>query len=241
MAASSVARKSTPIDDAGQPALGARHRAGMLRATLGHARVRSLTHSRRLGWQDLTIETDTPTEKAMAKKPWIECAPQEQATGDLRRAYDKILATRGQIPQIRAVMAGEPLTVEGFAYFYPENNYACRSIDRRLAEMIATVASAANGSGFGGPAHARQLAQITGDEAFARGVLEDYTRMDLSNKERVLLDYVWKLSRAPGEMSAADLALLRTQGWTDPQIVATVHVTAFFAYMNRVAEAFGVT
>jgi uncharacterized peroxidase-related enzyme len=194
-----------------------------------------------LGWQDLTIETDTPTEKAMAKKPWIECAPQEQATGDLRRAYDKILATRGQIPQIRAVMAGEPLTVEGFAYFYPENNYACRSIDRRLAEMIATVASAANGSGFGGPAHARQLAQITGDEAFARGVLEDYTRMDLSDKERVLLDYVWKLSRAPGEMSAADLADLRAQGWTDPQIVATVHVTAFFAYMNRVAEAFGVT
>ena len=28
-------------------------------------------------------------------------------------------------------------------------------------------------------------------------------------------------------------------GWTDPQIVATVHVASFFAYMNRVAEAFG--
>ena len=32
---------------------------------------------------------------------------------------------------------------------------------------------------------------------------------------------------------------LRAEGWTDPQIVATVHVTSFFAYMNRVAEAFG--
>lgn len=177
----------------------------------------------------------------MTKNPWIECAPPEQATGDLRRAYDKILATRGQIPRIRAVMAGEPLTVEGFAFFYPENNYACRSIDRRLAEMIATVASVANGSGFGGPAHARQLAQITGDDAFAESLLEDYTRADLSNQERVLLDYVWKLSRAPGEMSSSDLEALRAQGWTDPQIVATVHVTAFFAYMNRVAEAFGVS
>lgn len=175
----------------------------------------------------------------MTKGPWIHCAPPEAATGDLRRAYDKILATRGNVPGIRAVMAGEPLTVEGFAYFYPENNYACTSIDRRLAEMIATVASVANGSGFGRPAHARQLALVTGDEAFADAILTDYTSAGLSRKERVLLDYATKLSRAPGEMTAADLDLLRAEGWTDPQIVATVHVTAFFAYMNRVAEAFG--
>lgn len=177
----------------------------------------------------------------MATKPWIECAPPEAATGDLKRAYDKILATRGTIPQIRAVMAGEPLTVEGFAYFYPENNYACRSIDRRLAEMIATVASVANGSGFGGPAHARQLAAVTGDRAFADAILRDCTTADITPKERLLLDYAAKLSRTPGAMTAEDLEVLRGAGWTDSQIVATVHVTAFFAYMNRVAEAFGVT
>lgn len=173
-------------------------------------------------------------------KPWIECEPPERARGDLRRAYDRILATRGTIPQIRAVMAGEPLTVEGLACFYPENNYACRSIDRRLAEMIATVASVANGSGFGAPAHARQLALVTGDESFAAAILDDYTTAAIPEKERLLLDYAWKLSRTPGAMSADDLDRLRAAGWSDPQIVAAVHVTAFFAYMNRVAEAFGV-
>ena len=177
----------------------------------------------------------------MPNSPWIEIAPPEEATGDLRRAYDRILETRGRVPDIRSVMAGEPLTVEGFAYFYPENNYACRSIDRRLAEMIATVTGAANGSRFGGPAHARQLAQITGDEAFARTLLADYRQAQLAEKERALLDYVWKLSRSPGEMTRADIDKLRAAGWSDPQIVATVHVTAFFAYMNRVAEAFGLT
>ncbi len=175
------------------------------------------------------------------KKPWIECEVPEVATGDLKRAYDKILQTRGTIPQIRAVMAGEPLTVEGFAYFYPENNYACRSIDRRLAEMIATVASVANGSGFGGPAHARQLAAVTGDQAFADAILRDYTTAGISDEERVLLDYTWKLSRTPGEMAAEDLDRLRAAGWSEAQIVATIHVTAFFAYMNRVAEALGVS
>jgi alkylhydroperoxidase family enzyme len=42
-------------------------------------------------------------------------------------------------------------------------------------------------------------------------------------------------------MTEADMNDLRGEGWTDPQIVAAVHVTAFFAYMNRVAEAFGLT
>ena len=177
----------------------------------------------------------------MPNTPWIKIAPPEDATGDLRRAYDKILATRGRVPDIRSVMAGEPLVVEGFAYFYPDNNYACRSIDRRLAEMIATVASVANGSKFGGPAHARQLALVTGDQTFAQSILADYTRAGLANKERTLLDYVWKLSRSPGEMTQADIDGLRAQGWNDAQIVATVHVASFFAYMNRIAEAFGLT
>ena len=176
----------------------------------------------------------------MAAAPWIAITPPEEATGDLRRAYDKILATRGgRIPAIRSVMAGEPLVVEGFAYFYPDDNYACRSIDRRLAEMIATVASVANGSRFGGPAHARLLEEATGDRALAQAILSDYRTAGLPDKERVLLDYVWKLSRTPGDMTQADIDGLRARGWTDPQIVATVHVTAFFAYMNRVAEAFG--
>ena len=42
-------------------------------------------------------------------------------------------------------------------------------------------------------------------------------------------------------MTDTDIDGLRAEGWTDPQIVATVHVTGIFAYMNRVAEAFGLT
>ena len=175
----------------------------------------------------------------MSQGPWITIAPPEEATGDLKRAYERIQATRGRIPEIRSVMAGEPLVVEGFASFFPDNNYALSSIDRRLAEMIATVASVANGSGFGAPAHARQLAQITGDASFADSMLRDYRGAGLPGKERVLLDYVWKLSQTPGAMTEGDMNSLREAGWADPQIVAAVHVTAFFAYMNRVAEAFG--
>jgi uncharacterized peroxidase-related enzyme len=177
----------------------------------------------------------------VSKGPWIAVVPPEEATGDLKRAYERIRMTRGHVPPIRAVMAGEPLAMEVLAGFYPDNNYCCTSIDRRLSEMIATVAAVANGSKFGRTAHARQLASITDDQALADAVQRDYRSAGLPDKERALLDYVWKLSRTPGEMTEADMAGLRAAGWTDPQIVATVHVTGFFAYMNRVAEAFGLT
>ena len=172
-------------------------------------------------------------------RPWTKIVPPEEASDDLKRAYDRIRETRGRIPQIRAVMAGEPLALEGMAAFFPENNYACKSIDRRLSEMIATVAAVANRSRFGSAAHARTLARITGDQSFSDSIVRDYRNAGLPNKERVLLDYVSKLSSSPGEMTEADMNGLRAAGWTDSQIVATVHVTSFFAYMNRVAEAFG--
>ena len=175
----------------------------------------------------------------MPKGPWTKIAPPEAATGDLKRAYERIQTTRGRIPEIRGVMAGEPLALEAMAAFFPENNYACTSIDRRLSEVIATVTAAANGSKFGATAHGRQLAKLTRDPAFADRIQHDYRSAGLPRKEQVLLDYVWKLTKTPGEMTQADMEALRAEGWTDPQIVATVHVTGFFAYMNRVAEAFG--
>ena len=55
----------------------------------------------------------------MPKGPWIKIASPEEATGDLKRAYERIQTTRGRIPDIRAVMAGEPLALEVMAGFFP--------------------------------------------------------------------------------------------------------------------------
>ena len=76
---------------------------------------------------------------------------------------------------------------------------------------------------------------------FLVSAVRDYRSAGLPAKEQTLLDYVWKLSRTPGDMTEADIDGLRAEGWTDLQIVATVHVTGIFAHMNRVAEAFGLT
>ena len=172
---------------------------------------------------------------------YVDSVPPEEATGDLKRAYDLILKARGVVPEIRRCQSLEPLVVEGNTAFYPGNNYRCQSIDRRFSEMIATVVSVANQCRFGGRAHADLLADATGDRTFADAILADYTTVDLPLTERVALDYARKLTLAPHESCEADIQALRDAGWTDQQIVAIVHVTAFFAYWNRVADALNVT
>ena len=74
-------------------------------------------------------------------------------------------------------------------------------------------------------------------QAIAEGKLED---AGLTPAERVLLEYVTKVTEAAYRTTAEDVQILRDHGWTEPQIAEAVYITAMFAFFNRVADAFGV-
>ena len=68
----------------------------------------------------------------------------------------------------------------------------------------------------------------------------DYTTADLTPADRALLDYAMKLTRAPESMVAADVAALRAAGFDDRAIHDACAVTAYFAFVNRIADGLGV-
>lgn len=55
-----------------------------------------------------------------------------------------------------------------------------------------------------------------------------------------MLDYAAKLTETPGSMQKADLAPMREAGLSDVDILDVNLVTAYFAYVNRVADGLGV-
>ncbi|HHI78987.1 MAG TPA: peroxidase [Planctomycetes bacterium] len=65
-------------------------------------------------------------------------------------------------------------------------------------------------------------------------------RAALDPKQRALLDYAVKLTKAPATCEEADVQHLRALGATDPEIHNLVQVAAYFNYINRVADALGV-
>ncbi len=55
-----------------------------------------------------------------------------------------------------------------------------------------------------------------------------------------MLDYTYKLTLTPWEMTEADVQTLRDQGFSDRAILDINQVTAYYAYVNRIADGLGV-
>ncbi len=54
-----------------------------------------------------------------------------------------------------------------------------------------------------------------------------------------MLAFAEKLTRTPHQMSQADIHNLRRWGYTDEDIHDIVQITAYFNYINRVADGLG--
>ena len=68
----------------------------------------------------------------------------------------------------------------------------------------------------------------------------DYRTAELSPRERAILDYAEKLTLTPSRMSEADVEALRNAGLGDAEILDVCQVTAYYNYVNRMADGLGV-
>jgi len=68
----------------------------------------------------------------------------------------------------------------------------------------------------------------------------DYTKAPLTDQERVMVDYVVKLTKDATKVSPADHARLREQGFDDTGILQITLIASWFNYINRVADSLGV-
>jgi uncharacterized peroxidase-related enzyme len=69
---------------------------------------------------------------------------------------------------------------------------------------------------------------------------EDYTRAPISEQDRVMLDYVVKLTKDATKVSPEDHVRLRAAGFDDKGILQITLIASWFNYINRVADALGV-
>lgn len=68
----------------------------------------------------------------------------------------------------------------------------------------------------------------------------DYRAADLDMADRAMLDYAMKLTREPWAVAAGDIIALREAGFDDRAIHDICAVTAYFAFVNRIADGLGV-
>ena len=77
-------------------------------------------------------------------------------------------------------------------------------------------------------------------EKLLASLASDYRKADLNAADLAMLDYAVKLTQAPGDMIEADVSSLRAQGFDDRAIHDICAITAYYAFVNRIADGLGV-
>jgi uncharacterized peroxidase-related enzyme len=81
---------------------------------------------------------------------------------------------------------------------------------------------------------------VTRDDSLIEALRRDYRTATITEQERVMCDYVIKLTKDAVECSSADLDKLRVVGFDDKGILQITLIASWFNYINRVADALGV-
>jgi len=81
---------------------------------------------------------------------------------------------------------------------------------------------------------------VTLDKALVEALEKDYTAAPISAQDRVMLDYVVKLTKDATKVWKDDIEALRQAGYDDQGILQITLIASWFNYINRVADALGV-
>jgi uncharacterized peroxidase-related enzyme len=81
---------------------------------------------------------------------------------------------------------------------------------------------------------------VTLDEKLVQALEKDYKTAPITVPERVMLDYVVKLTKDATKVGKNDHDALRAVGFDDQAILQITLIASWFNYINRVADALGV-
>jgi uncharacterized peroxidase-related enzyme len=113
-------------------------------------------------------------------------------------------------------------------------------LSRAQHEMIATMVSVTNRCVYWIESHAEFLRRVTLDKGLVEALEKDYASAPISAQDRVMLDYVIKLTKDATKVWKDDIEGMRKAGFDDRGILQITLIASWFNYINRVADALGV-
>jgi uncharacterized peroxidase-related enzyme len=158
---------------------------------------------------------------------------------DIRELFAANRAKPGFVPNVFRAMSLRPAALRGFVALYDALMAGEGGLSKAEREMIAVAVSAYNHCHYCLISHGAVLRVRTKDAKLADTVAANYRVAPITPRQRAMLDYALKLTRASAEVDEADHEALRAHGFGDEEIFDITQIAAFFNYSNRVASAMG--
>jgi uncharacterized peroxidase-related enzyme len=175
------------------------------------------------------------TEKPISRFP---IPALEELPADIRERIEAVAEKSGFVPNVFLALARRPDEFRAFFAYHDALMAKEGGLSKAEREMIVVATSAANQCQYCVIAHGAILRVRAKNPLIADQVATNYRKADLTRRERAMLDFAMKVALAAHEISEADYATLRAEGFSDEESWDIAAIAAFFGLSNRLANAF---
>jgi uncharacterized peroxidase-related enzyme len=88
--------------------------------------------------------------------------------------------------------------------------------------------------------HGAALHLLTKDHILVEQLKEDYTKANLTPKMLAMLQYAEQLTKRPASVEKENVEVLKRLGCSDREVLDLCQITAYFNFVNRLAEGLGI-
>jgi uncharacterized peroxidase-related enzyme len=155
---------------------------------------------------------------------------------------DRILAVQnksGFVPNVFLTLAYRPDEFRAFFAYHDALMDKDSGLTKAEREMIVVATSSANQCHYCVIAHGAILRIRAKNPQIADQIAVNYRKADITARQRAMLDFAMKVSRAAEEISEQDFAEVSRHGFSNDDIWDIAAISAFFALSNRMANVTG--
>lgn len=156
---------------------------------------------------------------------------------DTKRYFEVCQEKLGMVPNVLRTFSANPEKLRAFSAYYNTLMLAPSGLSKLEREMVAVVVSSANRCFYCLVAHGQAVRKLSGDPHLGEMLVMNYRVAELSDRQRAMLDFAWKLTVEPWTVDAPDRAKLTEAGLSQSEIFDLADVIAFFNMSNRFAIA----
>ncbi|PID44980.1 MAG: alkylhydroperoxidase [Proteobacteria bacterium] len=173
------------------------------------------------------------SEYAISRHPVPELT---EVPEDIRELILEVQEKSGFIPNIFLALAHRPAEFRAFFAYHDALMEKDGGLTKAEREMIVVATSGLNQCLYCVVAHGAILRIRAKNPILADQLATNYRKSDITERQKVMLDFAAKVCREAETVSEADYTLLREQGFSEDDIWDIGAITAFFGLSNRLVN-----
>lgn len=176
---------------------------------------------------------------------WIKTIPYNEAGSKLKSIYKRVKGPENNVDNVLKLHSLRPHTLIGHMTLYKSVlHHSANSLPKWYLEAIGVYVSYLNKCDYCVQHHSAGLSRLLNntekENQFFKGLQSDNLDIFFDTKYLEGIRYARKLTMAPSNLVARDVASLKEVGFTEGEILEINQVTSYFNYVNRSVLGLGV-